>query len=274
MKVWGYFDASGTHDNLDSQGRPSPAVSVAGYLATPKQWEQFDKDWKQRLDKDNLPYFHMAEFVAQGGLFKKRNEWPKERRDALIQDLIKIIGYNMTYGLGMVVFRADYDRVIAREPQVATVLGSPYAFCSFRCFESAVDWARRAKYRESIKYVFESGDGFKHQVQDTHTFICNQDSLREFYKFSGSLTFDDGVKTRPLQAADILAWELNKELYRRLYPDEKRPYTRNSLTVLMEIPGDYKEYTEADLTGYLQDFVEKRGRFLVVVPSKFSRRVI
>ena len=274
MKVWGYFDASGTHDNRDSRGRPSPSVSVAGYMATPKQWKQFDKDWKQRLDKDNLPYFHMTEFVAQGGIFKKRDEWPKERRDSLIQDLIKIISNNVLYGLGMVVFRADYDQVITIEPQAAIVLGSPYAFCAFRCFESGVDWARRTKYDESIKYIFESGDEFKHQIQDTHTFICSQDRLREFYKFSSSLTFEDGVKVRPLQAADILAWELNKELYRRIYPDEKRPYTRNSLTALFEIPGDYKEYVEADLKDYLQDFTERKGRFLVVVPPRLSRRAI
>jgi hypothetical protein len=138
MKVWGYFDASGHHDSLDGQGNPSPAVTVAGYLATPKQWKQFDKEWKERLDKDNLPYFHMTDFVAQGRLFKKRDEWPKERRDNLIQDLIQIIHGNVIYGIGMALLRADYDRVIDVLPPTRKLFGSPYTFCSIRCFETGL----------------------------------------------------------------------------------------------------------------------------------------
>jgi hypothetical protein len=257
MKVWGYFDASGHHDNLDGQGRPSPAVTVAGYLATPLQWKQFDKDWKKRLDEAGLPYFHMTDFVSQQKLFKNRNDWPKEKRDRLITDLIQIISNNVIYGVGMAIVRADYNKVIEALPIVRKFFGSPYTFCSIRCFETGVDWARAAKYDETIKYIFESGDEHQHEVLAAHTSICKDDKRREFYRFGvGSLTFEDGARVRPLQAADILAHELYKEMGRQVYPNKQYPYTRESMAVLHSISGTYKHYNEEDLMGYLEDAVK------------------
>jgi hypothetical protein len=276
MKVWGYFDASGNHTNLDGQGRVSPAVSVAGYLATPMQWSKFDKVWKERLDREGLGYFHMADFVSQTKLFKDRNQWTKERRDCLIKDLIQIISGNVVYGLAMAVMRADYDRVKGEVLGAGQVLGSPFAFCAFRCFESGVDWAKKAKYKDSIKYVFEDGDEYKHEVLNTHTFICRQDGLREFYRFGGpgTLAFEPKPEdVRALQAADILAYETHKEIRRRVF--KEHPYSRNSLVALQQqIPGDYREYVEEDLRGYLQDFSEKRKNFIVSVPARLAHKVL
>jgi hypothetical protein len=255
MKVWGYFDASGTHDDLDRQGRPSPAVSVAGYLATPKQWQNFAVSWRERLAEDKLPYFHMASFVAQMGIFKNRYEWPKERRDALILDLIRIIQGGVIYGIGMSVRRADYDRVMKALPSARKVFGSPFTFCSYMCLMTGRDWAYEAKYTDSIKYIFEDGDEFKHEVLDAHARACADDKTREFYNFSaGGLTFEDGTKVGPLQAADILAYECYREEKRKVYEDIF--YTRNSAMALFSIQGEYKYYTEEDVVGYLMDFID------------------
>jgi hypothetical protein len=254
MKVWGYFDASGTHDNLDSQSRPSPSVSVAGYLATPKQWLQFDRDWKAILDGAGVPYFHATEFVARIGVYKG---WSEEKRDKFIKDLIQAIYNNVTYGVGMAVLRSDFDRVVAAIPETKYIFGSPYHFCSLMCFATGVDWARESKYDETIKYIFENGDEYKHQVLNAHTKACKDERVREFFRFrAGELTFDDGVKVRPLQAADFLAYELYREMQRKVYPNPKYPYTRNSLMALLRVRGEYKEYREDDLVGYVNDFIE------------------
>jgi hypothetical protein len=269
MKAWGYLDAGGTHTSLDSQGRPSIAVTVAGYLATPKQWRQFDVEWKQALDELGLEYLHMNEFVARKGIFTNLKD---EERAKLIPRLINIISANVIYGLGMSVLRADYDRVIKEQPDARQVLGSPYAFCAFRCFEAATDWAIAAKYQDSIKYVFEYGDESQNEVLTTHRFICQHDKLRGKYRFlDGSLTFekssDNGTEITPFQAADMLCWELNREEYRWSYPREGFPYTRNSLMALFQIQGEYKYYTEEELREYLQDWTEKRREFIVHVPA-------
>lgn len=255
MKVWGYYDASGAHDNPDGQGNRSPAVSVAGYLATPNQWQQFDKRWRGVLDEAGAPYFHATEFVARVGPYKG---WPEEKRHKFSKDLVEVISGNVLYGVGMALLRADYEKVVAAIPAARKLFGSPYTFCSWRCFETGVDWARGAKYQESIKYIFESGDEFCSEVLRAHTKACEKDQVREFYKFggAGSLTFEDGVKVTPLQAADFLAYELYKEMHRVTYPKQQATYTRGSFVALYNIPGCYKQYTEEDLMGYIDDAIK------------------
>lgn len=273
MKVWGYLDAGGTHSNPDREGKTSPAVSVAGFLATPLQWKGLDKQWKERLDQDHLRYFHMSSFMANRDIFEKCKNWTQERRDKLVSDLAWIIFGNVTYGLGMAVFRQDYQEVINQLPIAAKVLGTPYAFCSYRCIESGTDWASRAKSNDAIRYIFERGDPGCNEVLNTHTFMCKSETLRERYRISaGSLTFEDGVKTRPLQAADLLAWEMGAEYKRRFYPEPEAPYTRDSLACLMSIPGDYKEYPKADLEQYLDQFVSEQRGFLIPVPHNIAHK--
>jgi len=53
--AWVMADESGIH-----QG--APVCIVAGYLASPTEWESLDKPWVEALRKANVSYFHAAEF--------------------------------------------------------------------------------------------------------------------------------------------------------------------------------------------------------------------
>jgi hypothetical protein len=212
--------------------------------------------------------------MANKGIFEKCAKWSEKRKLGLLEDLISIIANNVTYGIGMAVYRADYDRVLSEEPEVVHMaLGSPYAFCAFRCFESGADWSIKNRSPEPINYVFEQGDQHSDQIFNTHHFICNYEPLRRRY-WLGSLLFDP-KKNTSLQAADLLTWELNREYYRQDYPEPEYAYSRPTLVALMErIDGDYRNYGEDELKGYLQDFIKKTGKFFMVnVPEKIAKTV-
>lgn len=269
MKMWGYFDAGGTHTNPDRRGRQASTVSVAGYLGTASQWYEFDRLWMKRLKSDRLAYFHMSSFMANKYIFEKCATWDETRKLELLEDLISIIANNVTYGIGMAVHRADYNRIVGEEPEAPALLGSPYAFCAFRCFESGTDWSIKARSRDAISYVFEQGDQDHEQIRNTHAFICKHEGLKQKYRM-GSLTFDPGDNT-PLQAADMLTWELNREMYRQLYPEPEYAYTRDTLVALMaRIEGVYKHYGEDELKGYLQDFIRKERTFIFNIPERIA----
>jgi hypothetical protein len=55
--IKGYFDNSG--DAEDPQHR---VVTVGGFIATERQWADFEIRWKANLLKYSLPYLHMKEF--------------------------------------------------------------------------------------------------------------------------------------------------------------------------------------------------------------------
>ena len=244
MKVWGYFDASGTQENLDRLGRPSPAVSVSGYLATPKQWKQFDKEWKIVLDYAGIPFFHLTEFVAREGFYKG---WSEEKRDLVYQAFLSVIYHNVIYGIGAVTLLADYREVVNTD-RYRSAIGSPFTYCSKMCFFSGGEWARTHGYEDSIKYVFDDGDKHKKEVADAHNIASMDEELSEFYRFSiGSLTFEHKDKVRPIQAADILAHEMYKEMQRYLKHNDRQRYTRMSLQSLLEISGTYKVYAKDSL---------------------------
>lgn len=196
--------------------------------------------------------------------FTKCVNWSEDRKLELLNDLVSIIVNNVTFGIGMVVHRADYNRVLAEEPElVPMALGMPYAFCAFRCFESGVDWATQNRSPDPINYVFEEGDQYSDQIFKTHSFFSKYRHLQRRYRL-GSLTFDPKRNTS-LQAADLLTWEINREFFRQYYPEPEYAYTRNTLVALVQrIPNDYKHYSEPDLRGYLQYVVKKNGKFFLM----------
>lgn len=248
MRLWGYFDASGTQKNPDGQGRYSPAVAVSGYIATPKQWSNFQKEWEIVMDIAGIPYFHMTDFVAR---VKEYKGWTQEKRDQIIQALIAVIQRNVMYGIGALVLLSDYREVINTEFRQA-VVGQPFTFCSKMCLFAAAQWAERIGYKDNIRYVFDDGDQHKQDILKAHTHACTDEELSTFYRFStGSLTFGHKDKVTPIQAADILAYEMYKEMYRNVYPSEPKRYTRRAMHALLDTDGDYKVYSKEGLMGVI-----------------------
>jgi len=280
MHLYGHYDCGGTHKNPDRRGRLPPTVSVAGFLSTYPQIYEHDRLWRARLKKDKFAYFHMSSFMANKGIFEKCVRWSEKRKSMFLDDLISIIARNATFGIGMAVHRADYEKVWNEaQESVHNALGSPYAFCAFRCFESGADFSIKAKSPDPINYVFEQGDQYAEQIFETHQFLCEFEPLRRRY-WLGSLRFDPKNNTL-LQAADLLTWELNREHYRQSYPEPEYAYSRDTLVKLMEsVPGDYRGYHEDDFRGYLTDMMTrakskgKKGKFFIInVPAKLSQQI-
>jgi hypothetical protein len=275
MQMFGHYDCGGTHKNPDRRGRLPPTVSVAGYLATASQWYEHDRLWLKRLKADGFSEFHMTDFMACKESFQKCATWSDDRKNEFLSDLISITANNVTYGIGMAVHRADYNRVFSEEPIVVErALGSPYAFCAFRCFETGVDWSKKHRSIDPINYIFERGDQYWEQIDATHRFLCSSYWLGRRY-WLGSLTFEPKRNTS-LQAADLLTWELNREFYRQYYPEPEYAYSRNTLVALMErVDGLYKSYSEDDFRGYIQDLMrkDKKKFFIMNVPADIEEEL-
>jgi hypothetical protein len=273
MNVWGYYDAGGTHENPDRHGRQAPTIAVAGYLGKAAQWYEFDRLWTKRLKEDSLAYFHMSSFMANRHIFEKCAKWKDAKKITLLEDLISIIAKNVSFGIGMVVHRADYKQFLSQEPHMPAVLGQPYVFCAFRCFESGADWLKKVGSSDMINYTFEQGDQYSEQIRTTHAFICKHQPLNRRFRL-GSLKFEFGNHT-PIQAADMLTWELNREFYRQLYPEPEYVYTRDTLVALMtRVDGDYRHYGATELREYFEDVIKKRKLFIMNIPKDITRKTL
>src|ERR1035438_6245958 len=52
-----YFDASGRRDTR--------VLTMAGFVSDVRKWAKFDGKWSAILKRENIPAFHMTDFVAR-----------------------------------------------------------------------------------------------------------------------------------------------------------------------------------------------------------------
>ena len=198
-----YFDESGTHAN-------SPAVSVAGYLASDASWSAFADDWREALAIYNIPAFHMTDFVGGRGAF---TAWPKAKRHPRLMKLIAIANRHVMATFGCAIDLETY-RAVTR-PRPGTEMISAYNLLAVTCFIEVREYLQRVVLREDVAYVFEQG------ARGASTLVKAFSRMGREYR-ALSLRFEDKGRFVPLQAADIAAWaiqnELPKQFGRNAYP--------------------------------------------------------
>src|ERR1700680_5111703 len=87
----------------------SKAFILAGFVATPSQWDAFKKDWRDAL---NLPpkiaYFKSNEAYGLKGEFLKANGWTKEKVDDRLITLAHAIRKHLPEKYSVAISPEDY----------------------------------------------------------------------------------------------------------------------------------------------------------------------
>jgi len=182
-----YFDESGSHDG-------SPVLCLAGYLFDKEGCLELDSEWKVVLDEYSLPYFRMSA-CAQGNYpFDKLS---KQQRIDCETKLIHIIKRHMRYGVTVTVNEADYLRWMAPE----FPFGSAYTWCCYMCLVAIGGWIKKANFQGEVAYFFEA----RHRNQkEANAVMAGILELPELKYHSHTFLRKE---VRPLQAADLLAWQ-------------------------------------------------------------------
>jgi hypothetical protein len=232
----GYFDESGTHDG-------SKAISVAGYLSTPEKWLTFEREWKAAKDAYGLEFFHMTDFVARQ---EEYANWSDAERGERLFSLIAIINRNVIASVGFALPVRDYYRIFSKTAK--RYAGGPYGLAAISCFMDAAKAIRAQLPDARIAYVFERGVKGKGQVMKVFDRVCDDFELRETNRLA-SLTYEDKRDFSPLEAADILAYELYRHLPIQL--NEIPGEVRKPLLALRGCPINYwKTYGESEMVKF------------------------
>jgi hypothetical protein len=260
MNIYGYFDESGTH-------KSSRAFSIGGFLGKADEWGAFQVEWEAALADFGLPFFHMTSFENR----LKGYDWPEELRRERIGRLLGIIHRHVLGSFGIVFPLDQYDAIFSeneippgpntewlapgiaapgaprpgdappREPDlrpgaIRRKSGGPYGAAATMLFTEVAKWVARLPGDPYVAYLMEDGALGKGQTakmfQDNYADENQRRALRLL-----SLGFEDKKLVTPLQAADILAYELHKHLPRQL-GQEQRP-TRYTLTQLAKSRGSW-----------------------------------
>jgi hypothetical protein len=210
---------------------------MAGFVSSTEEWAEFDREWRERLRRDGLPYFHMNPYSQSFSHPKKpfTKEWvgDKSRREALLGDLLSIIQHRAWRKFGCIL-PADslqFFSDVARKNYLPTLI----ATAGRLIWPDLEIWRKQSGFREPARMVFEDGDEDKGSLIEAIKQITGRAPSFEFKK-------DDPQKGivafTPLQASDILAYEIQKMTGMEGRPlDEpfRFPYAQ-----LEKLPGDIR----------------------------------
>jgi hypothetical protein len=186
---------------LDASGDDAkPYLTVAGFVSSETDWEKFAVAWSTRLKQDGIEFFHAADLDNCWGPFRHWQDRSdrKTLRENLCADLMSILQSHVYQKFGSTVINNAFQKM---DPK----LREGFALCAYslagRTCEKQVRQYVATHFTRHTEFavIFEAGDKGKGKLQKR---IAEDSGLQ--------VTFTAKRDYIPLQAADWLAYELNK----------------------------------------------------------------
>lgn len=206
--LYAYFDESYNHRTQRNPHDPL-LYTVACWLAPVNQWKKFGKKWKSALGSVGLEAFHMNEYENRRADYE---DWPEIRRVNFLKRLHRIMKEHIIYGCSYTLDRAAFDELV--EPNWKSAFGtkSCYGFAVFSCLDDISGWCEHNGYGdEKIHHVFAHMQGQGSDLDTIFNFLLKRPKLKQAVKLTGMWTKGLARDVPQLQAADILAYEVNKQ---------------------------------------------------------------
>lgn len=196
--VTGYFDDSGT-------SAKDSVVVVAGYIGSVVQWQKFDREWGSLLSKYGVTVMHRADLESSWGEFVG---WKPEKRKEFVKKAHQIIKRRTYVAIGTAVVKADFEELF---PGILKrFYGGAYGFCAILCLSSAKAWFDKKHQKDPIDWVFEQGTEGSGQISLLFDAVSKNVKMRNDFKL-GNWSFAR-KNVLPLQAADVIAYEVFKQV--------------------------------------------------------------
>jgi hypothetical protein len=224
-----------------SKDRDRKYFIMAGFVSSADEWVSFDAQWRARLAADGLAYFHMQPFSHANTHPKKPFDktWigQEQRRQDLMKDLLDIVKSHAWRKVACILPVNVLDTV--------TLDARRYFFPSLIATAGSLLWTEieawrcREKFRNQAEMIFERGDEHQGTLIDMLTQGTGNAPILRYKKDNPAKGI---VGFTPLQAADILAFEIQKiaQLEGGPLPTRFRvPYEQ-----IDKIPGEIRIFTE------------------------------
>jgi hypothetical protein len=249
-----YLDESGTHTE-------SPIVTVGGLMATSEDWKRLSGSWRDVLDRFGLPYFHATDFEARRGPFRRLAADDRLKIQTGLIDLIRdtpSLGHTFSLHRGSPPGWEGPNERFLREPYKAVLPSCVAEFAirspSFLVGSSGQD--------QRVNYVCDTqkqwGAGAVEVVQG----MRSASEFAEFRDRIGDLRFGDSRRSPPLQATDLLVYEILKDRLNRGIRPERRSFTRlqSGKMQLSQHWGNKQVFESLGATVYFDEYLLPRAK--------------
>jgi len=202
--LWGFFDESGEHESADAPAEVRgklKRLTLAGCWASFENWQQFSLEWAAALEDAGVFMFHMADFEADQGEFAGWRDTKRAYREAFLSRLLDIM-----------------DRYVEGYAGVSVGLEPAQSF--------------KSAYHANVEQLFatsRSNGGAslvfaRHPEYSPENLALIYEAIALIESGFASCTVADPRVTCPLQAADIVAYELAR--FQRDKAHQRYPWRR------------------------------------------------
>lgn len=207
----------------DSGSEPqSPFIVLAGFLADHEQWGKFSDEWDAELKRQPaLSYFKMTEAANLDGEFSEDNGWTEAKRDDRVIGLARIIAKHVKVRVSAVMPYDAFMRHIATIPASARSLSTdtPYPFLFLQTIMAVAVRGDLYGIDSPCDFIFDQQLGHQEEISltwaQTRTMIDRAATRSDVAKRIGSPPiFRDDKCFKPLQAADLYAWQVRNNYVR------------------------------------------------------------
>jgi hypothetical protein len=255
-----YIDDSGTNAQ-------SEIAIAACYVSTESGWRKFVKEWDIVRTEEGFDAFHMAEFVAprnQG--HRPWCDWDNSKKDRVYHRLAKIINDNKRTGFGSAVPKSIYDTVPQR---IRDHYGNEhYTFAVRMCMLQIYLWREKSFNSLPMQYIFDwEKPGSPKHAEITKLMSTIHEKLKPMFGLdAGGFSFQHKEQFKPLQAADVLAWQMNAYIP-KIYPEGESNFEKvhPGFRVLRENQDlTLGFYTASNMQGWLDIVLEFEAKHGIV----------
>ena len=184
-------------------GGDSPWFVLAGYVGTVEGWDRFDSQWKSVLAaRPRIAYFKGVEAEHFRNEF---SAFTAEQRDAKIDALIEVIGCCAERALCGRMRQRDYNEIA--KGQIPARYDSPYYLLFPTFIAAAVGIERIEGASEPTQFIFDTDQRFERL---SYEMVPSLLPLRSFKGGIVNVLYRDDKESLPLQAADLLAWQIRR----------------------------------------------------------------
>jgi hypothetical protein len=192
---------------------------LAGYLGAVESWGSFDRHWRTVLDgPPRLDYFKHSE------VYRSETQWAGmslAERDARVDALIEVIGKCALRSIYVQVKQQDYDEII--KPYTPPQWRNPYYYLFIGFLSAATMTAKYLADGDRIEFFFDSN---REVEKASRTLYGQAMNLRQLQGRIENIHYKDEKLFLPLQAADLLAWQVRR---RFSVQEEPRPHFERAI---------------------------------------------
>jgi len=205
-----YFDDSGTDRNSD--------IAVAAcYVSAKGGWDEFVEAWDAARWEEGFDCFHMSDFMAPPAQGKKPwCDWNNDKKSHVYNRLAKIINQHKRIGIAVAVPKQIWDNT---PDHIRAHYGREhYTFAVRMCMNRIIRWRQPSLINHPVRYTFdwEMQNTSKREEISKILEIAAKPQNQEVAGMLGlepsGYSFEHKEVFKPLQASDILAWQMRSHM--------------------------------------------------------------